>query len=93
MNQMTLEEAFIVLGLVEESARGDDNVMVAFNEMVIPYEAQFWCKIALQPQRLEELKRAVDVIAEDRDSIPLKTFLIDMNTTPESNTNNDSTNL
>jgi len=41
MNQMTLEEAFIVLGLVEEGARGDDNVMVAFNEMVVPYCAQF----------------------------------------------------
>jgi len=38
---MTLEEAFIVLGLDEEGARGDDNVMLAFNEMVMPYGAQF----------------------------------------------------
>ena len=33
-------------------------------------------------ERTEEFKKAVDVIADDRDSIPLKTFLIDMITTP-----------
>ena len=41
-------------------------------------------QVNVQPARTEEFKKAVEVIADHRDSIPLKTFLIDKNTTPHS---------
>jgi ubiquitin carboxyl-terminal hydrolase 25/28 len=39
---------------------------------------------SVQPERTEEFKNAVETIADNHDSIPLKTFLIDMITTPDS---------
>lgn len=41
-------------------------------------------KSPLQPERTEEFKKAVETIADHRDSIPLKTFLIDIASTPDS---------
>ena len=80
---MSLDEAYIILG-VEGGAKHDDGaIMIAYNELV-PTSMINLIQIGVQPERAEEFKKAVNVIADDRDSIPLNTFLIDMNSPPDS---------
>lgn len=82
---MPLNEAFIVLGITgDPSVVTDEMILYSYQELVRSLANETNCKATAQPNRLEEFKKAVEVIADHRDSISLKTFLIDLNTTPES---------
>jgi len=82
---MPLNEAFIVLGITDESDTVTDDVIIySYQELVQNTDNVADRQAAAQPTRLEEFKKALEVIADHRDSISLKTFLIDLNTGLES---------
>jgi len=85
LERMSLNEAFIILGITDNPDAVSDEAIIYSYDHLVPHILTFAnSQASAQQDRQEEFKRAIEVIADHRDSIPLKTHLIDLNTTPES---------